>query len=332
MFEHRYQTLVGAAGLGLFAAALVWIFFFDHIHLSPGIRVHVEFSRLSILETGAPVKIGAQKVGVVEKIQFLSHSGRARVTLWIQKDFSSYIFSNSRVYLESLSLIGERHVNIVLPEASQELGHRVKDGEVLQGEDPAHMDNLLTLLHESLNTNLRFWKEMSPEFRKVSSRMEGIESHRPWLRDTVWPRIRSIAQKIRDFPELGAWVDAGSELPDTRMLRELVVLLDRLEEASSRFGRFSEELDRDLAVWRNTPIPGRVSTMKKRLERIGDELDALQGDVRILTDAFTGSRGTLQSFLSDPSIYNDLRQMARRLKNAPLDMLFKRRERRVVPK
>lgn len=38
----------------------------------------------------------------------------------------------------------------------------------------------------------------------------------------------------------------------------------------------------------------------------------------------------LQAFIRDPSIYNDLHMMVRRLKNAPLDLLFKRKEKRTV--
>ncbi|MBU1413163.1 MCE family protein [Myxococcota bacterium] len=330
MFEHRYQTLLGAAGVLAFLAGLAWIFFFDALHLRPGIRLHVEFSRLSILDTGAAVKIGAQKVGVVEKIQFRSDVGRVRVTLWIDQRMAPHIFSNSRVYLESLSLIGERHVNIVLPSAEEPLGNPVTDGDVLRGQDPAHMDNLMIKLYDSLITNLRMWRELGPQIREVEAQLREFERHRPFLEDTLLPRARSILKKARAFPEPGGWIRVGDRLPDLSLLAQITKLLDDLEAASGRLKGFSRELEQGVHVWTRAPFAPRIRRLKARLERIEKELEALQQEGRRLVAALDSPEGTLQSFIRDPSIYNDLRMMARRLKNAPLDLLFKRKEKRTV--
>jgi len=72
--------------------------------------------------------------------------------------------------------------------------------------------------------------------------------------------------------------------------------------------------------------------LKARLERIEKDLTGLQKEGRALVAVLDSSAGTLQSFIRDPSIYNDLRMMARRLKNAPLDLLFKRKEKRAGTK
>ncbi len=332
MFEHRYQTLVGAVGVLAFLAGLSWIFFFDAIHLRPGIRLHVDFSRLSILDTGAVVKIGSQKVGVVEKIQILPTSGQVRVTLWIDARMAPHIFSNSRVYLESLSMIGERHVNIVLPDAEEPLGHPVLEGDVLRGQDPAQMDSLLAKVYDTFVSQIRFWREISPQIRAVTARLALLELHRPFLEGTVLPRVRSLRKKAVDFPKMDEWIHVGDRLPGVNLLAQVSRLLDDLDAASSRLSGFTHDLDRDLQVWTKTPFGPRIRVLKARLERIEKDLTALQKEGRALVAVLDSSAGTLQSFIRDPSIYNDLRMMARRLKNAPLDLLFKRKEKRAGTK
>jgi len=332
LFEHRYQTLLGAAGVLAFLATLVWIFFFNDLHLRPGIQLHVEFSRLSILDTGSPVKIGAQKVGVVEKIQIVPSSGRIRVSMWIDARMAPYIFSNSRVYLESLSMIGERHVNIVLPDAREELGHPVVDGDVLRGEDPAQIDNLLNLVYSSILFQIQFWRELAPELRAASAQWDQFNSHRPFLTQVVLPRARSLKTKAAAFPQPGEWIHVGDQLPDVDLLAQIARLLDDLEAASSRLSGFSRALEQDVQVWKKAPFAPRIRQLKARLDRIGEELSALQKEGRQVVTALDSPAGTLQSFLRDPSIYNDLRMMARRLKNAPLDLLFKRKEKRTGAK
>lgn len=330
MLGHRYQTLLGAVGVLVFLAVLAWIFFFDAIHLRPGVRLHVDFARLSILDTGSAVKIGALKVGVVEKIQLLPKTGHVRITLWLDARMAPHVFTNSRVYLESLSLIGERHVNIVLPEADEPLGRPVADGDVLRGQDPSHMDNLLALLYDSLVFQLKFWRDLAPQMRALEAQIAALEFHRPWLDQTVLPRARSLVRRARAFPELEDWIHVGDRLPGTDLLAEFSRLLDDLEAASGRLKGAASALERDVAVWKNTPFPSRVRVLRERLERIEAELAQVEKEGRALAAVLGGSVGTLQSFIRDPSIYNDLRMMARRLKNAPLDLLFKRKEKRAV--
>ena len=330
MLEHRYQTLLGAAGVLAFLATLGWIFFFDAIHLRPGVRLHVDFARLAILDTGSAVKIGALKVGVVEKIQLLPGNGHVRVTLWLDGRMAPHVFTNSRVYLESLSLIGERHVNIVLPEAAEPLGRPVRDGDVLRGQDPSHLDNLLSLLYDSLVFQLKFWRDLSPQLDALEAQVAVLERHRPWLDRTVEPRVRRLVRRAGDFPALGGWTKVGDRLPGTDLLAQFSRLLDDLEAASGRLSGASRALEKDIQVWSRAPIPARVRRLRERFERIEVELEAIRKDARALARALDAPVGVLQAFIRDPSIYNDLRMMARRLKNAPLDLLFKRKEKRSV--
>lgn len=330
MLGHRYQTLLGAVGVLAFVAVLGWIFFFDAIHLRPGVRLHVDFARLSILDTGSAVKIGALKVGVVEKIQLLPESGHVRVTLWLDARMAPHVYTNSRVYLESLSLIGERHVNIVLPEAREPLGRPVKDGDVLRGQDPSHLDNLLALLYDSLVFHLKFWREMAPLKRALDEQVAVLQAHGPWFEQTVEPRLRSLVRRAGEFPELQDWIHVGDRLPGTDLLAEFSRLLDDLEAASGRLKGIARSLEKDVQVWTRAPFPGRIRRLQERFERLETEFTEIEKEGRVLVAALAGPVGTLQAFIRDPSIYNDLRMMARRLKNAPLDLLFKRKEKRAV--
>jgi hypothetical protein len=122
----------------------------------------------------------------------------------------------------------------------------------------------------------------------------------------------------------------GDRLPGTDLLAEFSRLLDELESSSGRLKGIARSLEKDVEVWTRAPFPARIRRLQERFGRLETELAEIEKDGRALATALAGPVGTLQAFIRDPSIYNDLRMMARRLKNAPLDLLFKRKEKRAV--
>lgn len=98
---------------------MAWVFFAGDLTLRPGRNIYVDYNQLGIIETGAPVKIGDKKVGFIKGIGYIRGTKRARpkvrLHLWVDKRYSSWLFKNSRFYFESISIIGQRHINIALP-------------------------------------------------------------------------------------------------------------------------------------------------------------------------------------------------------------------------
>ncbi len=330
MLEHRFQTALGMAGIMVFCGFLAWIFFFGNVRLRPGIHLHVDFSRISILDTSAPVKVGAYKVGVVEKIQFRPDQQTVRVTLWVDAAHAKNIYSNSQVHLESISLIGERHINIVLPDADTEIGPPVKHGDVLRGEDASQMDKLLALLYNALITAIQTARDLSPEVEEVNKRVRILRKHDPFFQEVLLPRSRELLKKAKDFPELGKWVETFEDLPETDILNEIAELLEDLERAGDELGNTLDALKEDLALWKDPELAGRARLLQQRMETLQTEFSAISEDLLKFGSILQGPDGTLQSLLADHAIYNDLRQMARQLKNAPLRLLLKRKEKRRV--
>ncbi|MBU1238613.1 MCE family protein, partial [Myxococcota bacterium] len=98
MNSSPYQALTGSITILLFLGFIAWVFFMGDVTLTSGLEFSVEFNRLGIIETGAPVRIGDQKVGFVKSINYVrSEAGakpKVRLRLWIDKKYSSWIFTN----------------------------------------------------------------------------------------------------------------------------------------------------------------------------------------------------------------------------------------------
>ncbi len=324
----RLRTLLGAAGILLLFALLVRAFSGSPLSLRGGIRVHTEFLHIAQLEVGAPVKVGSLKAGFVESIEFRPRDGRIFVTLRIDKHLARRIPRNSRACLDALTPVGARHVTLELPDASEEPDRPLADGDRIRAEDPFPVERLAAALMRMQELMGNAMEEAAPHLG--ASLQHLIERHGARLQDEILPRAAVFASRLAELPPPGPW---ARELADLRLRipSSLALSLQRLDALSGRLHVLLEGLERDRKAWNQANLPHRLLGLQVRVQVLSRLTDALRVELAVLIRNMEAQNGTLHAFMRDPTLYEDLRRMARRLKNAPLDLLLKRREKRDTP-
>jgi phospholipid/cholesterol/gamma-HCH transport system substrate-binding protein len=104
-----------------------------------GYKLHLYFTFLNDLNTGAPVKIGGGiKIGEVTEI---NQSGdKTEVVLWIE---NKYRLSKSSTFaIFTTGIIGEKYINVIVPAIIDNEGV-LQDGDIKYGLDPASFDRMM---------------------------------------------------------------------------------------------------------------------------------------------------------------------------------------------
>lgn len=323
----RIQTIVGAAGILGLIAIVLWVFTFPRgPWLShQGVRVHVTFSRLANLDVGAPVKVGTITVGFVERIDWRPQENHIRMTLYIDARFAKRIPSGSRVYQDGITPVGRRHIVLDPPDATQPLGRPLANGDKLRGEDPFPLE---TLAASWIRVKARFEAlvQQAPHFSDAWRRFYSV--HGLWLQQEGMVRLREIVTCALALQSPGPWIQTVQVSFQFASLRQHV---RRMLELFERFHAFVQEFETVLRLQQDPQIKMQLQALRKRVQNLQELTTQLQQQTELLIQNMTSESGTLHAFMRDPSMYNDLRQMARRLKNAPLDLLLKRTERRKTP-
>lgn len=325
----RLQTVLGAAGLLLLAAFVLRVFAGPRgpFALSGGIRVRVAFSRLANLETKAPVKVGASTAGFVESIEWRPRENRVWVTLYLDARLARRIPVNSRIYQDGVTPIGGRHIAIAPPDASEEPGRPLADGDERIGEDPFPVELLSAMMMRASGRIDGILQEAAPGFHAVGRRF--LELHGFWLQAEFLPRLETLLSRAAAMEPPGLWV---RELARVRNAVSASLLKNlKLDAILAQLAEIVAELEKNGRMWKDSRLQVRLNRLRDRVQGIAHQAEQLQAQLDILNRHMAAEAGTLHAFMRDPSMYNDLRQMARRLKNAPLDLLLKRTERRETP-
>lgn len=121
--------------LGLFVFFVI-VFSISDFSLRQGYTFIVRFNFVSGLEPTAPVRLAGVKVGEVKEIKVGRGHPPVEALLWLKK--STPVGKDSRVYISSLGLLGEKYVEIS-PGDSPVL---IKPGETIIGCDPISVQEL----------------------------------------------------------------------------------------------------------------------------------------------------------------------------------------------
>ncbi len=331
MKPSRWQALTGTLGILAFLGFVGWVVFAGDLTLRPGINIYVEYNRLGIIETGAPVKIGDQQVGFVKGIRYHrplhNEHPKVRLHLWIDKAYGGWLFQHSRFFLESISIIGQRHINIALPPEGTPLGRPLKNNDVVHGVDPSKLDRVLQQTYATLSLVIKTNEELQPLWKEAREHWRTLRSWEPFWEKELFPGLRTLLHRAKALePPRGLAHLAPKVNPHLLLLK--VAYLDRLiVDFEERIDTFTATLKHNLGHWNVHLIKRRLRTLQDRIGRTKELLLRLKPMVVTIHDLLNSKKGTVGAFMRDKSIWDDLKMMAKRLKNAPLDLLLKRRER-----
>jgi phospholipid/cholesterol/gamma-HCH transport system substrate-binding protein len=134
------EARVGLLVTVSFTTFILTVALLANISLSrAGYTIHVYFSFLNDLRTGAAVKIGGGiKIGQVQEIK--QSDEKTEVILWIDNKYKLPKSTSFAIF--TTGLIGEKYINVIVPALITDEGF-IADGEIRYGIDPASFDRMM---------------------------------------------------------------------------------------------------------------------------------------------------------------------------------------------
>lgn len=319
MNDERLNTLVGLILLPLLALALVAVLWAGQRPLRPTITLIAEFDRVGQLQVGAKVMVANRVVGRVTGIGFRERrlqgetTRRVQVHFYVERRYANQLYANSTAYVSSISLIGERHLELDAPE--EQASRPIRPGDVLAGNSPAHFDRLFNLGYESLVATSALSDEVSPHWRKLRSRFDGVErsvkalgAHRERV-TSLGDRAESLLKEVRQtYRELQAATD------DFRAFDALGRRLDRFGQhakagADPLVADMKRLIDRleDLVRVLRKRVPAAIDVIQARSDSITLRFRQVERWLALVERALSRGEGTIGAFLQEKELFDDFK-------------------------
>lgn len=109
--------------------------------IKPGYRFDIVFGFANGLKIGAPARLSGVDIGEIKDIKIFyepsSPQTKVRVRIWVKKD--AQVPSDSKVWINTLGLLGEKYIEI-LPGTNY--NSLVRENDVISGQDPVAMEEI----------------------------------------------------------------------------------------------------------------------------------------------------------------------------------------------
>jgi len=276
-------------GLATSAALLVLmvalLFVADVRWPGSGHVVTATFGYLGDLRENAPVKYaGGIEIGKAIHIRPLGE--KAAVDLLItQKGF--HLRKDSYVVIYSAGMLGEKYVNVA---ADLGQGDELKDGEVIEGQDPANLD------------------ETFIQFGRLMDTFDSVLGDKR-ARESIYKSFNNVAAATNDMAAL------------TRDARAKVNrILDDLAKSGQSVNSVTRSVD---------SLAKNVDEMTKTLDKkdLNEAIKNLNGTLKSLDELaknVNAGKGAAGVLLKDEQVATDLKDMITDLRRHPWKLLWKK--------
>ena len=190
--------------VGLFFLAALAIFFITiisikNVSLFKGYYiVKVKFNFSEGLLPASPVRFCGVDVGEIKKVVVRGDSDvRPYVIVFAKIEKGINIPAGSRFFINSLSLFGEKYLEIIPPD---KIISYIKEGDIIAGLSPIPLFNVVSDFNKTVNKTRAFLKEgkMKESFEKTINNMEEITSQINGLIKDVKNKQGTIGKLLYD--------------------------------------------------------------------------------------------------------------------------------------
>ena len=315
--------LMGLIALG----AVVFLIGQERGLFRPKITLYAHFDNTSGLVAGAPVRLAGLDVGTVSAVSFPDALERKQATieLRIEERYLERIRHDSRAFIDSKGLLGDKIINITLGSMDAE-AHR--DGDTLQTRASPSVEAIATSLEDAFAAVTRVSGSADKAIREIASDdvrqdiariarstanlLEAIESEDGTLHrliydgayaDEALAALRHTGSAAQRLERVVAQVQQG---PGS--LHELIYgdtgtqTLAQLRDAS---GNLAEAM----AQMRDGQGLLHALLYDPEQARGLEELNELLARLNYITSEVQKGRGTVGGLLVDPSVYEDMKQI-----------------------
>lgn len=341
------EVRVGTFVLAALAAMVAFIMALGDFRLTPGYEVHADFAYAGGLQDGAPVKMSGIQVGTVTGLSVLVDAaeppaaspigelGRAlvplvRADLVLDREYSRLITEGTQLFIGTQGVVGESYVEL---RPGPRDGTAVAAGGAIRGVDAPRLhvaalqgalllDALGSLvgLHQDPNTG------GGGAARSLLGAVGGpISERRTGLGKTLGD-LAAAASDLRSFAAQGREaLGDGSQLraliQDARgsatLLRtELPALLERANTSLAAVEQ--------LATKTNQAVDARqVEEFLADLQKTMQHLEKVALDAEKVMSTIRRGQGTVGGLVTDPQVYDDMREVLRDLKRNPWKLFWR---------
>lgn len=332
--DEQQRFRVGATViLGLVLLAAMIFLVSDWHLLTPGYTFFVDFSFANGLLPGAPVMVAGVEVGSVENIAFVTEGNNTRVRLTVWVNDSARVFRNSKAYINTLGLMGEKYLEVTTGDGDEQ---PVREGDVLAGIDPVRQDEILArgaeLVREfqasisSVNAILGEAgtrddiRNALHNVSNITRRVDGILAQNE---SSINVTLRNFGEASTSLNRSAAALDrmiAGNEQAFGESLQsfrggmtDLQKFVNESRPGMTRAVTDLQSFSADMATLSRNNRAGIQTTITNVSEASGDLKSVLEKLDTTLT-RMNSSQGTLGMLLNDPAIGNNLRGASKDLR------------------
>lgn len=307
------------------------------LSFQPSFRVYVDYDFSGNIHSGAPVKISGIKVGQVDEVRFLGgqldpQTGRrvqVRLVVRIENRARAAIRQDAEFFVNTQGVLGEQYLEIA-PGSYEK--PELSPGSVVRGVDPPRTDLIIARLYEFLDGITALLREDKEVLRdllrsgaKVARSMDQLLGDNS---DSIRKLVADLDRLTSESADLVAKLDKG--IGDPEELRRTLANVENITSGlRTELGPVLQKTRRALdGVGDVAALLGPDE--KKKLLRAIDELltltaraQALATDAAALTADLRKGKGTAGALLTDPQIYDDLKELTRDLKRNPWKFFWK---------
>jgi phospholipid/cholesterol/gamma-HCH transport system substrate-binding protein len=338
MSQRSMEMKVGGLILASILLLVGFIVVMGGLSLQPTFRVYVEFENPGALQSGSPVRIAGVRVGRVTALEFRGgekdKNGKPALPIRVVADIDSVhqkaIHQDAVFFITAQGVLGEMHLAI---DPGSPDKPPLADKAVVVGVSPPRLDQLLGESYELMH---RTYLGMVRNQKQIGETFDG-------LHDTLAGTGRLFNKHEQDLSNIIQRLDSLTTHGEETLaaVREQYVDGPRIERILARLDHTTKVIDENLEPLmkdsRAVLSDGRkltafladseqLATMKSLSKDtqalLGTAKKAADDGAAILAQVKAG-KGTAGALLMDETLYDDLQEMVRDLKQNPWKIMWK---------
>jgi phospholipid/cholesterol/gamma-HCH transport system substrate-binding protein len=294
-------------------------------------QLFVTFREVNGLVVGAPVRLAGLEIGSVVAISFPEdlRDRRARVRLVVRREYMPRIRADSRAFIDSNGLLGDKLINISLGDPAFP---PLRDGSSVKTGEAIDFESLTTTLHDALEamTSGHVKDDVGRIASALANVLEEVESGNGSLHQLIYePRhARELAMTLEQARMLlGQTTQAMTRVDHVLAeveggdggLHKLVYgpvaasAAGEIATAAQEIAAVAREVREGNGLAHGLIYDASATNLVAELEQVATGLNRMVSEIE-------RGRGTLGGLIKDPTVYEDLKTV---LGNVRRNVLFK---------